>query len=261
MKYNPYSISKLNSFDGCPKKFKLNYIDKIKTEKKDSMALSRGTFIHLVLENNFNYGITDDRSDLNSVFTQKEKDSVIELMKKFRETEVGKHTESLINHKDSVLEEDFSFDNNLKLRNFFSKESWLRGSADLYNVKLTQPIIVDYKSGKDKSEDKDFGYEQGMVYAIYLFIKFPEVLSIKAVFVFVEHSTTKTIFYSRDELKSYLELFYNKTKKVETTTVFKEQISELCPYCDFNSTKFCSSYEDLKKETNKILESKISLDF
>ncbi|MFW6311771.1 MAG: PD-(D/E)XK nuclease family protein [Nanoarchaeota archaeon] len=30
MKYNPYSVSKIETFESCKRKFKLQYIDKIK---------------------------------------------------------------------------------------------------------------------------------------------------------------------------------------------------------------------------------------
>jgi len=258
MKYNPFSVSKFGVFNTCPKKFKLQYIDKIRIESEPQLALFRGSYAHEILEHNFDYNIP---VTLNEVFTQEEADKVIDMIKKFRCTELGKNIDKLINHKNSIKEEDFAFDTKMNLVNFWNKSAWLRGSADLYNINISQPTIIDYKTGKDKSKDEDFGYEQGMMYAIYMFIRFPELKEITAVFVFVEHSTKKEILYTRDNFTSYIKLFYNKTKKIECTDIFKENISALCEYCDFNGTEWCTSYQENEEKTQDILYSKVSLDF
>lgn len=51
MLYNPYSVSRLNTHDSCPKKFKLFYIDKIKIKGEPILALEKGSFSHFILEN------------------------------------------------------------------------------------------------------------------------------------------------------------------------------------------------------------------
>jgi CRISPR/Cas system-associated exonuclease Cas4 (RecB family) len=248
----------MGTFSTCPKKFKLQYIEKIKVESEPKLALYRGSFAHEILEHNFNYDIAPK---LNEVFTQEEADKVIEMIKEFRNTPLGKATEKMINHPSSVREEDFAFNSNLELVDFWDKYSWMRGSSDLYNVDIIQPLIVDYKTGKDKSDDPDFGYEQGMVYAIYLFIKFPKVMSVKAVFIFIEHSTKKEIFYNRGDFAEYIRKLYDKTKKIENTEIFKENVSALCLFCDYHNTAFCTSYIENEEKSNNIMKSKISLDF
>ena len=49
MKYSPYSFSKIEVFEQCKNKFKLQYIDKIKTSSSN-IHLERGTFFHHLLE-------------------------------------------------------------------------------------------------------------------------------------------------------------------------------------------------------------------
>jgi hypothetical protein len=248
----------MNSFFNCQKKFKLSYIDKIRIDSEPSLPLFRGSYAHEILEHNFDYNIS---VELNHVFDEEQARKVREMIKEFSETKLGKAIKALINHKDSVLEEDFAFTSKLTLTSFKDKNSWFRGSADLYNVELPQPLIVDYKTGKDKSEDKDFGVDQGMVYAIFLFIKFPKLMSIKAIFVFVEHGTKKEIYYSRDEFAKYMKLLYDKTIFIEGRTIFTEDVSALCEYCDYNNTEYCTAFEESKKKTESMLDSKISLDF
>jgi len=258
MKHNPYSISKMGTFKTCSKMFKLKYIDKVKIESEPQLALYRGSYAHEILENKFDYNIP---VELNHIFTQEEADKVIEMVKEFRETELGQKTEKLINRADSILEEDFAFDKKLKFVDFWDKSAWMRGSADAFNVNLKQSILIDYKTGQDKSETEDFGYEQGMLYAVYMFIKYPDIQSVKSVFVFIEHGTKKEIFYTRSEFNSYIKHFYDKTKKIEKTEIFKDEISALCSFCDYNNTEHCTSFMENEMRTESLMDSKISLDF
>jgi len=258
MKYNPYSISKMGTFKTCPKMFKLKYIEKVRIDGEPQLALYRGSYAHEILENNFDYSI---QVQLNHVFTQEEADKVKVMVQDFRNTDLGKHIERLINHPDSVLEEDFAFDKNLNLVPFKSPRGWMRGSADLYNVRASEPLLVDYKTGQDKSETEGFGYEQGMVYAVYMFIKYPEIQSIKAVFVFIEHGTKREIYFYRSEFVSYIRYIFNNTKKIENSKHFNENVSALCPFCDYDGTEHCTSFMENEMKTEEAMSTKISLDF
>ena len=259
MKYNPYSVSRFSTYENCPKKFKLFYIDKIKIDGEPRLALERGSFAHFCLENNFNYDIP---YELNNVFNTEEKDKVIEMLKKFEKSELGIYIKDLI--QVATLEEDFAFNNKLELVGFKDKNAWMRGSADVYYVfkeDKTKGIIIDYKTGKDKSKDENFGTLQATVYAIYMFLKFPKLLNVKASFVFIEHCTKKDIYFDRENFNSYIKEVFEKTIKIEKDKYFNESVSELCPYCDYNGTEYCSAYNDNIKKTEQVLSSKISLDF
>lgn len=50
VKYKPYSYSKISTFKSCPRKFKLQYIDKI-PGKLDTEALIKGRTVHYLIEN------------------------------------------------------------------------------------------------------------------------------------------------------------------------------------------------------------------
>jgi len=263
MKYNPYSISKIGTYIQCPYKFKLQYIDKIKVPFTYNLALYKGSFIHEVLENNFNYNID---FKINDIFTETEKEKAVKIIKNFESSELGNKYKKLIPL--SNIEEKFGFiepkkDNNYKIyiSDFWDNNSWFRGAIDLYYVKDDIGIVVDWKSGKDHSEEDDFGIDQAMMYAIYIFSKYPTIKEVKAFFVFVEHNTEKRIIFSRSKLNSYLKHFYTKTKTIETDSIFKEEVSALCEYCDFHNHNHCTAFNDNKNKTNNFIESKISLDF
>jgi len=258
MKYNPYSVSKIDTFNTCPKKFEYQYILKPQIIKEPQLALMRGSFAHEVLENDFNYNI---EFKINDVFTLEEKEKVIQMLKIFRKSDVGIKIEKVM--KIGTKEEDFAFDKNLEFKDFWDKTSWMRGSADLfyYNSKTPDKYYIwDYKTGKDKSKE-EFGKEQGMMYSVVGFIKYPEVKIIKCTFVFIEHGTQKTLEFKRENFNDYIKFFYNKTKKIENSKFFKENVSALCDYCDYGKQSFCIAPIEAQKKTDAMLTSKISFDF
>jgi hypothetical protein len=257
MLYNPYSVSKIGAFNQCPMKFKLNYIDKVKIDWVPQLALERGSYMHTVLENNFDYSTP---WKLSEVFTEEHRLETIEILKKFRASNIGQEIQDLINHPSSKLELDFSFNSKLEIVDYWDKSSWFRGSADLYNTDLSTPLIIDYKSGKDKSNDPDFGTDQGMLYAVYLFIRYPELNKVLAKFVFLEHSTYKDIYFYRTDFNKYIKQIYNRTKKVEDTKVFKPEVSALCDYCDYKDI-YCTAKKDLEEKTLEMLKPQGDFDF
>jgi len=236
MKYNPYSISKIGAFEQCPYKFKLQYIDKIKV-KKDNFHLLKGSLVHKILEENFNYNIDTKEYNLSETDIK----NITQKVKDFEYSDLGQKIKKLIQY--STLEEDFALDKNLTLCDFWDKEVMLRGSADLYYTKDNIGYIFDYKTGKDHSKEKEFGITQGTMYAIYLFIKYPKIKNINAYFVFIEHNTYKKINFKREHFKEYIKVFYNKIKNIETTKHFIEKTSILCEYCDYYKTH-CTIYDE-----------------
>ena len=195
MKHSPYSISKLSTYSQCPKKFYLNYIVKQKVPVSKNIALYKGSAIHKILEHKFDYTID---IETNEVFTEEEKTKAINIVKDFEKTELGQKYKKIM--EVATSEEDFAFkiiDGKLELSNFWDKDSWCRGSADMFLKRGKQYVIFDYKSGKDKSNEDSFGIEQGMMYSIVGFIKHPDINNIKAIFCFVEHETEKIIIIQK----------------------------------------------------------------
>jgi hypothetical protein len=259
MKFNPYSISKMSTFNQCPKKFEFSYINKIKIDVPQNVALYKGSYIHEVLENNFDYDVP---FETNEIFTEKEKEKAKEIIKKFEGSELGAKYKILI--PVSNLEEKFGFkieDKQIVLTDFWDKEGWFRGAIDLYIIHNNRGVVVDYKSGKDHSLNEDFGTDQAMMYSIYLFTKYPNINEVKGVFCFVEHSTEKSILFKREKLTEYLKHFYTKTKKVEQEKIFGPNVSALCDYCDYFSEGLCTAPSEHKKRTETFIQNKISLDF
>jgi len=259
MKFNPYSISKIGCFNQCPFQFKLKYIDKIRVPFKASKALYKGNHLHEMLEHNFDY---DTSFDTNEVYTEKDKEQTKEILKIFKDSEMGMKYKKLI--KIGTSEEQFGIkiiDSKLQICDYWDKECWYRGAMDLIFKAPSVVYNIDWKSGKDKSNDEDFGIEQSLAYSIYLMLKYPDIDTFLSVFVFVEHGTEKKITYTRDKLNEYIRFMFNRTKQVESAEHYPAIINGLCNFCDYYKHGHCDEPNILKNKMQDTQNTKISLDF
>ena len=246
MKYIPYSHSKLSTYYQCPMKFKLNYIDKIKVPFNSNVALLKGSHIHKILENNFNY---DTPFELNNIYGLEDYNKTIDIVKKFQVSELGLKIAKLINI--GVKEQNFAFDENFLQSKYYDKNTFFRGSADLYYIKNDICYIFDYKSGKDKSTDADFGVDQAMVYALNIFSKHPNVQIVKAFFVFIEYEVEKKIEFFRENIEYYKKTLLDGVSKCEEDIFFKKNTGPLCDYCQFKEHGHCGGQENHEEFFNQ----------
>ena len=249
MKYNPYSTSKAECYLQCPKKFDFKYKQKIKIPFISNLALLKGSYIHKVIEENFNY---NTEYSINDIFTKEEREKADLIILNFENSIIGKElkTKTLIN------EEQFGIkivNSNIVLADYNDPDVWYRGAIDAYFI---EDIIhcIDYKSGKDKADDEEFGINQSKIYAIYLFLKYPNINVIKSRFLFVEHNTEKTIIYKRELIPSYVKDFYKTTKIIENDSSDRKVVTALCDYCDFFIHNHCDAEDDI---ANDFMNSKI----
>ena len=262
MKFSPYSISKSECYVSCPKHFDLKYIQKIKVPFKANVALYKGNYIHQIIENNYDYN-TEFKT--NEVFKETDKERAASLTKIFEDSDLGKFYKTKAHNPTAKHEEKFGFkivNGGLEVCGYWDKKCWYRGAID-FNFKENGIIFnVDWKSGKDKSQDENFGITQSKMYAIYLMLKNPHVNVIISKFVFIEHCTEKTIIYRRENMKNYIKDFYDITSKIENATQYPPKTSALCNWCDYQQHGHCTSFieenERNTRESNNLLNSKIN---
>lgn len=217
-------------------KFKLQYIDKVKVPFEPNLALYRGSYFHKCLEHN------DLRPNFktNDIFTEAEKEKVIELVKKFMKTEIWIN----IQKREYVNELQFAFkykDKKLVNTSYWNKEAWIRGAIDVHWFEDETLVIADYKTGKDKSRDtRFFTNDQMKPYAIWAFNEYPELNEVHTKFIYVEHTTERyEVFYRKDYTQLVKDL-YNDTKACENGERYKKNISPLCNYCAFKEFGHCN---------------------
>lgn len=260
MKFNPYSVSKLGTYNQCPLKFKLNYIEKIRVPFTYNVALYKGSYIHEILEHNYDY---DTPFKTNEIFTEQEKEKSKSIVKTFENSDLGiKYKKiALSDEFKSVHEEKFGYkivNSKLEICDYWDKECWIRGAIDFQYIDGDKVYNIDWKSGKSHATEKDFGITQSTAYSIFLFLKYPEIDTVVSNFVFVEHSNEKEIIYTRDKFNEYVKYFYDMTKTVEIDEIYKEDVGALCDWCDFYKHGYCNKPKEKAEITDTFMNSKIT---
>lgn len=225
-KFAPYSYSKLSVFEGCPLRFKFQYIDKIKQEFR-SEALVKGSNVHEILENFGTKKIENTEAD--------------QIVRKFVKSEVAsKYLRPLCRKEKSVREISIGLDTNLEPCEYKSKNALYRGKIDFICVIDNALNLCDYKTGKYKEESYQ-DYRQLIFYALYFFKKY-NIEKIRISYIYVEQNLENSMILERKYLSNYIEALMTMINNVENASEYTKKIKfcSWCPYknhCSENSTK------------------------
>lgn len=214
MNFAPYSISKIQVYNSCPRSFKFKYIDKLPEADKD--CFKKGRAIHKVLE----------------TYPTVSKDSVVE---KFLNSSVGKkYSEYVKESKKCMKETKIALTENFGKTSFFAKDAWFRGIVDLMFVKDNTLYLCDYKTGKAK-DLKDQDFSQLIYYALYFFTTYKYIQKVKLSFIYVEHNTENVLELSRESCETFIQQLKQNIKAIEDDSEFVSKKSWKCNYCSFKS--------------------------
>lgn len=208
-----YSYSKLSTYNQCPRKYKFNYIDKIKVD--DLTCLIKGRKLHKELENinkdNFEHSSPLIKSFLNNNLDIKEQLFNKNIKKEFR----------------------FGLDKNFKPCKYSSK-AFYGGIIDLIYIDniLT---LVDYKTGNYK-DAKYQDFYQLMSYSLFFF-NHQNINKIKLRYCYIEHNLENNLIISKQSTNSTKEWIVNTVNNIEHDKNFECKYSVLCNYCQFKN--FC----------------------
>lgn len=231
--YSPYSFSKIDTWERCPYKFKLKYIDKIRISFEPNLALSKGSFLHYCIEKNTNgkeYATT-------AIFTEEEKNKAIKILSQFTKSKL---CQSYLSGK-GKHEVDFGIlkvKDIFKVTNFENINAIFKGKIDYLFQKNNELYILDWKSGKYIEQD-DQRFDQLLLYAIWGFLKFENINLINCSFVYIEHLKENKISYQRDNLKNYIEKYIQAISKIESDELFDKIESKQCEYCEYRKFDYC----------------------
>lgn len=159
-KVAPWSFSRIKAFDQCPKQFYHTHILK-EFPFQETEAIRYGSEFHKIAEDFMG------------------KDTPVPGKFSFAE----KALVSLKNKKgDKLCEIKMGVTENLEACDFYAKDVWFRGIADLVILDDDLAWVVDYKTGKS-SKYADKGQLELM--ALSLFAKYPQIKTVRAGLLFV----------------------------------------------------------------------------
>jgi CRISPR/Cas system-associated exonuclease Cas4 (RecB family) len=198
LKYAPYSYSMIGTFKNCPYRFKLQYIDKIKTKFTKTPALERGSFLHkgieLHLKGELNESIKNYKFE---TINDEEKRELFRLLKKILK---GKNIQFYKTFDNLHIEYGFGLilkENDVEVTDY-KKDVDIRGFIDLmfYDEFSESVYIIDHKSGKFR-EDQD--KLQISIYYLVAYKMFPQANKFYLNFDFIEQDKSVSYTYTKDD--------------------------------------------------------------
>lgn len=234
--YAPYSHSKMESWQSCPKKFNYHYIIKPPKEDVPSPILEKGTLFHGILE--FDIENKLDKFDLPDKFKALNKEDAEKIIGQAlnftEESEIYIWIKSLPGGK--ISEQEMFLGPNLEPVEDLS-EALIRGFIDLiiYDKTTKTCYIFDWKTGgKSKENLKKWPKpkDQLELYAVWADQVF-DVEHIETAFVYVEHDHLAKYTFNSNDIPSLIKKFKNKINNIESDKVFNKNLTQLCAWCDY----------------------------
>lgn len=195
MKVQPWSHSRLSSFENCPKQFFHTTVAKTVQEVKGEATIW-GEQVHA----HFEARLADGTPLPDMLATH-------EPFMQFLDNMPG----------DKLVEQKIALSRALEPCGFFDKNVWYRGVIDYGRVSGSTARLIDHKTGKHHAK---FG--QLKLFALHTFIAYPAVETVRAEYYWTQTQTTNGETYTRDQmadlwleftpaLKQYAEAFLTDT--------------------------------------------------
>tara|TARA_Y100000590_G_C15719879_1_gene1013177 strand:- start:175 stop:999 length:825 start_codon:yes stop_codon:yes gene_type:complete len=248
-KMEKFSYSRINTFDQCPQKYKIQYIDLISTNN-DSIEAFMGNRVHNVLENL--YSIDNLKNQFISF------DKLIDMYS--REWHENWHENIFIsNYKFDInyYNHNTVYDNGLKcLKNFYKRfnqkgyfkdkilelefpfqievgDYKLRGYIDRIDRNSKDEIdIFDYKTGvKSKSKIQALNDLQLAIYELAIREKFKKCKKINLHLYYLRNDKLVSFNHSLSQLEKLKNKIINKIDVINSSKDFIAKESILCEWC------------------------------
>lgn len=209
---NTFTVNKLQTYDECPQKYKLCYIDNIKILENPIFAekAEKGNNLHNLI--NFHLKGQDIRK-LITTLTPAEKS----LWINFKESEIKNY---------NIKESEYTF--NVKI-----DEHWLTGRIDALFQHNENYIILDWKTGEN------FKHNQVKFQTAFYLLCFYEILKAKGT---IKTPEQIELHYMNIATNTTIKIPFDKDKYVQ----YKTKILEIINKINTNPNFFCNKTEQCK---------------
>jgi len=229
-----WSFSRLDSFEKCRYRAKLQYLDKIPEPPrplppgKSEHANDRGTRIHECAEAFVKGGVelVPELKDFS--------DPLIELRELYKQGFVS-------------LEGEWAFDRDWAPTAWMSNNTWCRMKLDAFVQETpTHARVIDFKTGR-KYGNEIKHTEQGQLYQLGAFLKFPDLETINVEFWYTDQGADSAteLHFTRANGTAYFDKFHKRGSNLTDATEFPPNPNayscKWCPYlhgaCTFGVSK------------------------
>ena len=261
-----YSHSRLSTFEQCPFKFKLRYIDKIKPDVESSIESHLGSVVHNTLEWIY---IEAQKNNLPTIE---------EVIKYYSENWEENYKEgTLIVRKDLTIKDYFNKGVKFLIDYYVKHQPFSDGTLELekkinldldgtgkykiqgfvdrlvFNEKTNEYEIHDYKTANSlPSEDKIATDRQLALYSIAIKELFGQHHDVLLTWHYLAHNMKICSRRTNEELEQLKKDIINLIDKIEITEEFPAQKTVLCGWCEFKS--MCPHFGGKIEEQRKNLD-------
>jgi len=261
-----YSHSRLSTFEQCPFKFKLRYIDEIVPEIEKSIEAHLGSIVHNTLEWLYIEVQKENLPNIEEVITYYSenwetnytKDTVIVRKNLTDKDYFNKGVKFLLDYymkhqpfKDGTIELekriliDLDGTGKYKIQGFIDRL--------VYNEETKEYEIHDYKTANSlPTEDKIATDRQLALYSIGIKNLFGEHREVLLTWHFLAHNIKICSRRTTEELEKLKKEIIELINKIESETDFPAQKSVLCGWCEFKS--MCPHFGGIVRERQKGLD-------
>lgn len=231
-----FSFSNIELYKKCKLAWKRRYIDKLEPNIKINSHLEKGSKVHLILE--YYEDFLDLEEDSNLVKEWKEqfeytnlntilKSPEAEIVRNFAKSDLGIDILS----KKSKREETIMF--NSEIEPYFGDTETCKFIGFIDRINVSDHLeLIDYKTGKYKDQQYQH-YDQLIIYALYMFLRFTTLEQIKIRFVYVEHLKENTLELDRKMINYWKNYLKEMINTIENTNNFEPNFQPLCPWCEY----------------------------
>ena len=262
-----YSHSKISTYEQCPFKYKLRYIDKILPEIEKTIEAHLGSVVHNTLEWIYNSVIQDNKTPTieeiityYSVAWQDEFSNEILIVKKeLNEKDYfQKGTEFLIGYyqkhypfKDGTIECEKKI--NIKL----DENTQIQGFIDrlVHNIETGEYEIHDYKTGNFlPSQEKIDNDRQLALYSIAIKEIYGKDKEVCLIWHYLAHNQKICSKRTNEQLEELKKITLSTIKKIEFAKEFPTCKSVLCNWCEYknNCPEWNNTLEQKKEKQGEL---------
>lgn len=264
-----YSHSKLSSFEQCPFKYKLRYIDKIKPIIEKTIEAHLGSSVHSALEWLYNFikenpEKTPSLDDVIQVYVNEweknfSKDILVVKQNMDYKDYFNKGIEFLLNYyqkhqpfRDGTIECEkkiyIDLDENTKIQGFIDRlvRNIETGNFEIHDYKTANILPTQEKMDEDR---------QLALYSIAIKEIYGEDKEVTLIWHYLAHNTKIVSKRTNEQLNNLKEQTKRLIKKIESTTDFPTQPSVLCNWCEYKD--ICPAHNPNSPYSTSINQTKL----
>jgi hypothetical protein len=135
------------------------------------------------------------------------------------------------------VELQMALDINLQPVEWFSKQAWVRGIADLLILDGDVAWVVDYKTGSNKYPDRN----QLDLMSLLVFAHHPEITQVNSALLFVVKNSMLKHKVKREDAEKLWWEYRERVSRIEAShanEVWNPKQSGLCPWCPVKTCEF-----------------------